>query len=419
MSEDGGRLLAFPRAPDAIELRHLRAFVAVAEELNFSRAAAALYVSQPALSRQISALERLLGCELLRRSTHRVELTLAGDALLGRARRLLVDVDEAVAATQAVGGELTERAARLWAPIAEVWGPNGSLPAARAAYEELLASFAPPAGVRVRSVNAGGVPGLVAAPEGIGAIGVLHLHGGGYALGSAFGYQALGGALAEAGGTGVLLPEYRLAPEHPFPAGLDDAVRAYRWLIERTPAPRVTVTGDSSGGGLAMSLLLRLKLEGLPLPGGVALFCPWVDLTLASLHRRHERRAVDELVLTQTRGASAAYLAGHPGDDPVVSPLTADLAGLPPLLLQGAMGDHQIEDVHALHDRATAHGVDSRLELYPLETHVFHLFFAFLPEAADALAQAGAFVREVASAELDEAGGVHALGVADDRRQRA
>jgi epsilon-lactone hydrolase len=217
----------------------------------------------------------------------------------------------------------------------------------------------------------------------------------------------------------VLLPEYRLAPEHPYPAGLDDALRAYRWLIERTPARRVVLSGDSSGGGLAMSLLLRIKVEGLPLPGGVALFCPWVDLTLGALRRRHERRAVDASVLDQQLRASEAYLAGQPGDDPVVNALSADLGGLPPLLLQGAMGDHQIEDVHALHDRAVAHGVDSRLELYPLETHVFHLFFAFLPEAADALAQAGAFVREVASAELDEAGGAHALGVADDRRQRA
>src|SRR5919205_4199359 len=108
-----------PAAPEAIELRHLRAFVAVAEELNFSRAAGRLFLSQPALSRQIRTLERLVGCELLRRSTHRVELTLAGDALLDRARKLLTALDEAVAATQSVGGELAGRMARMWAPVAE------------------------------------------------------------------------------------------------------------------------------------------------------------------------------------------------------------------------------------------------------------------------------------------------------------
>src|SRR5829696_9878801 len=102
--DDGGSLLAFPQAPDAIEIRHLRSFVAVAEELNFGRAAARLYLSQPALSRQIRTLERLVGCDLLRRTTHRVELTLAGEALLDRARKLLGDLDDAVHAARAVGG---------------------------------------------------------------------------------------------------------------------------------------------------------------------------------------------------------------------------------------------------------------------------------------------------------------------------
>ena len=111
----GSRTTArLPKAPDAIELRHLRAFVAVAEELNFGRAAAQLYVSQPALSRQISSLERLVGCELLRRSTHRVELTLPGEALLDRARRLLRDLDEAVTVTQSAGGELARRGDAMW-----------------------------------------------------------------------------------------------------------------------------------------------------------------------------------------------------------------------------------------------------------------------------------------------------------------
>ena len=162
MADDDARILALPQAPEAVELRHLRAFVAVAEELNFGRAAERLYVSQPALSRQIRALERGLGCELLRRSTHRVELTLAGDALLERARRVLADVDEAVSATQAVGGELSNRVARLFAPLAEVAAADADLEAMRAAYEELCARFEPPPEVATRSVIAGGVPALAA-----------------------------------------------------------------------------------------------------------------------------------------------------------------------------------------------------------------------------------------------------------------
>ncbi|HEX6418466.1 MAG TPA: LysR family transcriptional regulator, partial [Acidimicrobiales bacterium] len=115
-----GRVLPLPPAPDGIELRHLRAFVAVAEELNFGRAASRLYLSQPALSRQIRSLERHVGCDLLRRSTHGVELTLAGDALLDRARDLLHGVDDAVSATRAVGGELAGRLARIWEPVSEL-----------------------------------------------------------------------------------------------------------------------------------------------------------------------------------------------------------------------------------------------------------------------------------------------------------
>lgn len=120
MADDRGRVLAFPRAPDAIELRHLRSFVAVAEELNFGRAAEQLYLSQPALSRHIRTLEQLLGCQLLRRSTHRVELTLAGESLLDRARKVLTEVDEAVSVTQSVGNELESRGARMWQNVADL-----------------------------------------------------------------------------------------------------------------------------------------------------------------------------------------------------------------------------------------------------------------------------------------------------------
>src|SRR5256885_4848318 len=117
MDDQRGKVLALPPAPDAIELRHLRAFVAVAEELNFGRAAARLYLSQPALSRQVSGLERLVGCDLLRRSTHLVELTLAGEALLKHARTLLGGLDEAEAVTRAGGGQLEGRLGRPRAPV--------------------------------------------------------------------------------------------------------------------------------------------------------------------------------------------------------------------------------------------------------------------------------------------------------------
>ncbi len=388
-----GEVLAFPQAPDGVEIRHLRAFVAVAEELNFNRAAARLYLSQPALSRQIRALERLLGCELLRRSTHRVELTVAGSALLDRARRLLADLDEAISTTQSVGGELANRMATLWAPVLEVVAASRDIEEMRTAYETFLAQSPVPDGIAVRPVLAGGVSSLALTPAG-GDPGtaILFLHGGGFTIGSAYGYRPLVGALVAAAGTGALVPDFRLAPEHPFPAAVEDAVSAYRWLAGQRGAGAIVLAGDSAGAGLACSLLLRLRAQGLPLPAGAVFLCPGVDpsgSTILAAVPSPEPAQVEQL-----HRATDAYLSGHPADDPAVNALVADLRGFPPTLVQAAVGDLIRPDAEAFVERATAHGVDVRLELYSADTHVFHVFWPFLPEAADALQQAGAFIRE-------------------------
>ena len=385
--DDDENVVAFPQAPEAIELRHLRAFVAVAEELNFGRAAERLYITQPALSRQIRALEQLLGCKLLRRSTHLVELTLAGEALLDRVRPVLREVDATVSAVQSLGGELVGRVARFWEPLVQAVAADADLEEQRTAYEKMLANFTVPPEVTVRPVTANGVPSLLVAQRPDDPPTLLHLHGGGYLVGSAFGYRPLAGALALAADTGVLVPDYRLAPEHPFPAAIEDAVAAYRWMLDRGIDPaEVTICGDSSGGGLTVSVLLTLQQRGLPRPGGAVLMCPFVDLGL-NLHQ-------DEA----TRRFVAAYLAGHSADDPVVSPLRADLTAPPRLLIQAATGDARLVDANALTDHARSQGVDARLELYSVDAHVFHLFWSFLPEAGEALQAAGRFAREVASA---------------------
>jgi monoterpene epsilon-lactone hydrolase len=385
MDDENAEVVSLPQAPDAIELRHLRAFVAVADELNFGRAAARLYLSQPALSRQIRSLERLVGCDLLRRSTHRVELTLAGEALLDRARGLLREVDEAVSAAQSAGGELVARIARHWASFAEV--SPADLQELRIAFEGLHAQFEPPPNIGVRSVNAGGVPGLLLTAQPEEPATVLFLHGGGHVAGSAFGYRPLAGALADSAGTGVVVPDYRLAPEYPFPASVEDAVRAYRWMLDRG-ATRVTVAGDSSGCSLVLSFLLTLKQQGLVMPAGAILFCPWVDLT--AIGRGRPPHELDDF----RSAAAALYLAGHPADDPVISPLSADLTGLPPMLVQAATGDPLLDEARKLTDHAQDCGVKAHFELFGLDTHDFHIFWSFLPEAAQALQQAGRFARD-------------------------
>jgi epsilon-lactone hydrolase len=386
-----GEVLAFPQAPEGVEVRHLRAFVAVAEELNFNRAATRLYLSQPALSRQIRALERLLGCELLRRSTHRVELTVAGSALLDRARKLLADLDEAIATTQSVGGELANRMATMWAPVLEVAAADPDVEEMRTAYEAFLAQSPVADGVEIRPVNAGGVPSLAVAPAGGQDVAILFLHGGAYSVGSAYGYRPLVSALASAAGVGALVPDYRLAPEHPFPAAVEDALSAYRWLLGQRPGG-VVVAGDSAGAGLACSLMMSARGQGLPLPAAALFLCPGVDPTgnaiLTAAGGGEPSEDLEKLTRTMQ-----AYLDGHPVEDPVVNPLSADLSGLPPMLVQAATGDMILPDAQRLVERALEHGVDAKLELYPADTHVFHVFWSFLPEAADALQRAGAFTR--------------------------
>jgi epsilon-lactone hydrolase len=394
-NEPAPNVLALPQAPDAIELRHLRAFVAVADDLSFSRAAQRLFISQPALSRQIRGLERLVGCDLFRRSTQRVELTLAGEALLARARALLADLDDAISVTRSVGGELAGRMALLWEPWARASADVADLDGIRAALEELHAQFTPPPDVAVAPVIAGGVPALRVTPKTVSPATVLFLHGGGHVAGSAFGYRHLAAAIALAARAPALVLDYRLAPEHPYPAAVQDAVNAYLWLRDTGDDGRIVVVGDSAAGGLLMTVLLALRERGLEMPAGAALLCPWVDLT-----GRTQRPPQDSPLVFSPEMAhrlAQAYLAGHPVDDPLLTPLQTSLAGLPPLLIQAASGDAVLQEAQLLARHATQCGVDASITVYPVPTHDFHVFWSFLPEARDAIDQIGRFVRTVAS----------------------
>jgi acetyl esterase/lipase len=232
------------------------------------------------------------------------------------------------------------------------------------------------------------VPSLVVSPDSQPLPTILFLHGGAYISGSAYGYRAGAGALATAADAAVLVPDYRLAPEHPFPAALDDSHAAYLWLLRQVPDPgQITIVGDSSGAGLALSLALTLKSRDEPLPAAVVLQCPALFLA-APIASDDEAERI-----------AALYLGDHPRDDPIIDPLTADLHDLPQMLIQAATGDGRLADAKALGARAREQGVDVRLELYPVDAHGFHLFWSFLPEAADAIEAAGAFIRRTVGAE--------------------
>jgi epsilon-lactone hydrolase len=220
---------------------------------------------------------------------------------------------------------------------------------------------------------------------------VLHLHGGAYVLGSAATHRGLAAGLSRTARAAVLLPEYRLAPEHTFPAAADDAFAAYRWLLERVDPAHVAVTGDSAGGGLAAGLLVRARDEGLPLPACFVGMSPWMDLAATGESMR-ELAAVDPWLTAELVVPAARAYAGEAAlDDPRVSPLYADLHGLPPMLVHVGGDEILLDDAVRFVERARAAGVDASVGRFEGLWHVFHAFP--VPEARQALREIGGFIR--------------------------
>lgn len=247
--------------------------------------------------------------------------------------------------------------------------------------------------IAVTPVDADGVAcEWVAAPGTDIGRAVLYLHGGAYTQGSLSSHRSLCGRLSRAAGAPVLSVGYRLAPEHPHPAAVDDALVTYRWLVEAEMAPaRVAFAGDSAGGGLALATLVAARDAGVAQPAGAVLISPWVDLTLAGASM--DARAGHDPLLSRT---SLARNAGHYAADadlaaPLVSPLFADLAGLAPLLVLVGTAEVLLDDAVRLADRAREAGVEVDLHVHPDLVHVWPVF-AGVPEAEETMATMGAWV---------------------------
>ncbi len=268
---------------------------------------------------------------------------------------------------------------------------------------EARATFAPagrlhpvPDDVLVSEVSAGGVPAHWLAAPGADADRVLlFLHGGGYELGSLRSDGELAARLGRASGMRVLFPEYRLAPEHPFPAAIDDVRAVWRWLRtdQQLDARSLAVAGDSAGGGLAVALLVATRDAGDPLPAAAVLMSPTVDLTSsgASMAERVNEDPISTPALL--RRLAADYLAGADPETPLASPLFASLSGLPPLLVQVGTADLLLSDSQRLAAAAAGAGVDVRLEVGDGLPHVYQLALG-TPEAAEATERVGTFLRE-------------------------
>ena len=276
-------------------------------------------------------------------------------------------------------------------------GPDLSAPPeqARAAFDAMVGAMPAPLDAAFAHDTLGGIPALRYGPADPSAPILLYLHGGGYVVGNAWGYRGLVAALADASGMAAYAIDYRLAPEHPFPAAIDDAAAAFRALVDRGHDPsRIAITGDSAGGGLAVATLLRLRDTGAALPGAAFLISPWADLGCTGPSMTGKAAADPALTEAGLRRMAAYYLDQVDSADPFASPIHADLAGLPPILVHVGTAEILLDDALRLATAAGRDNVALTLDIWPGLIHVWHAFAFMLPEGAAAVAAAGAFLRE-------------------------
>jgi monoterpene epsilon-lactone hydrolase len=271
----------------------------------------------------------------------------------------------------------------------------GDVQALRAAFSELMARVPAAPDIQQRPVEIGGVAGVEVTVDGNEAENViLYFHGGVYVIGTAAASVSLVGDLVRRTGARAITLEYRLGPEHPYPAAVDDARAAYEGLLAQGVAPgRIALAGESAGGGLAVVTLLALREAGLPLPSCAYVMSPYVDLTLSG-ETLAEKQDLDPVLTPEgLRTRVPDYVGGADASDPYISPLFGDLRELPPLLIQ--VGSHEIllSDAVRLAERAAIADVAVTLEVTPGVPHVFQGFAGLLDEAGAALDRASAFLK--------------------------
>ena len=287
--------------------------------------------------------------------------------------------------------EAIVRVLRSGPPLAEL-----SIEEQRATMDALTSQFQPAEDVRCERVDAGGVPGeWITTPEAAHERVVYYLHGGGYVIGSINTHREMISRLSRAAGARVLAIDYRLAPENPFPAAVEDSTAAYRWLLSTGVDPdRLVIAGDSAGGGLTVATLVALRDAGEPLPAAAVCLSPWVDLE--QVGESMTTKAEADPMIQREAGLqwANAYLGDAHPRTPLAAPLYADLRGLPPLLIQVGTEEALLDDSTRLAERAKAAGVDVALEVWDDMIHVWQFFAAMLPEGQQAIDRIGEFIRK-------------------------
>jgi epsilon-lactone hydrolase len=253
----------------------------------------------------------------------------------------------------------------------------------------------PPAGTQTTAIDAGGIDAVrIAVRQSQSDFYVLYFHGGGYAIGTAQLYRDFTWRIGDAAGARVLYFDYRLAPEHPFPAALEDAVAVYRWLAGGLAPRRIAFMGDSAGGGLALGTLYKLRDEGTALPGAAVLLSPWTDLALTGPSLWSNAVSDPMMNVATLPRIANGYLAGADPRNPYASPLFGDPSGLPPTLIHVGSDEILRDDAVRMAEKMRTAGCDVEIDVWPRMPHVWHLYARILPEGRLAINRIGTFLRK-------------------------
>lgn len=273
-------------------------------------------------------------------------------------------------------------------------GANLGYAERRKAMDGNAEQFPVPAGVEISKTDLGGLGAEWNIPSGAAiAPVILYFHGGGYVQGSSVSHRHLTSRLALAANARVLSADYALAPEAPFPAAVEDGLKAYRWLLASGVEPQaIAFGGDSAGGGLTVATLIAARDEGLPMPAAAIAISPWTDLTCDT--ETYATRAAADPMIDQAgiKSIAAAYLNGADARNPLASPNFGDLSGLPPMLIHVGSDEVLLGDAIALHQRARACGVAAEIEEWDGMIHVWHAFYQMLPQGERAIERLGDYL---------------------------
>jgi acetyl esterase/lipase len=274
--------------------------------------------------------------------------------------------------------------------------PPADIHEARAVLDQAFGEYKPASDVTVFEIDAAGVPcQWITAPDVPQDRLIIYFHGGAYAACSPTTHQDLISRLSRASGAAALGVDYRLAPEHPFPAAVDDAIAAYNWALGHGFEPsNIVLAGDSAGGGLVLSALLNARDAGVPLPAAGVCFSPWVDLECTGESMAANDHLDDFIKYGGLAARAESYLSGADPKNPLASALYADLHGLPPLLVHVGSAETLLDDSTRLASLAKEAGIDLTLKVWDDMVHVWQAFASILPEGQQSIEETGVFIRE-------------------------